>query len=96
MSYVVKPTANRKYVRELLARLPKGYRIGMVEEASDGSRPGRLVNRTHPCVLAPDGSLLRDAAGRPVAVCNTPGSQGSLARDLRRIDAAARASRAVA
>jgi hypothetical protein len=46
-AYNVKPTANRKYVRDLLKRLPKGYRIGMVEEASDGTgRHGRSTRRT--------------------------------------------------
>jgi hypothetical protein len=85
VSYRVKPSANRKYVKSLLAQLPPGFRIGMVEEVGDGNRPPRLVNSGHPCVLTPDGELLRNERGQPVAVCGTPSNRYALKRDLRMI-----------
>lgn len=83
--YIVKPPPHKKYIREILAQLPKGVKIGMIAEASDGVKPTRPINTSHPCVLAPDGSLLRDADGRPVIVCSTPGRQGSIHKDVRGI-----------
>lgn len=83
--YNVRPTANRKYVRELLRQLPKGFKIGMIEVASDGTRPNRLVNSNHPCVLRPDGQLLLSDNGHPVHVSNTPGTKRSMKNDLAEI-----------
>jgi hypothetical protein len=87
-AYNVKPTANRKYVRDLLKRLPKGYRIGMVEEASDGTRPARPINKTHPNVLTPNGELLTMPNGRYVTVANTSGDSRGLLNDLKMIERA--------
>jgi hypothetical protein len=85
-TYIVKPTANRKYVRELLKQLPKGFKIGMISEAGSHTKPARPISSTHPCVLTPEGELLRATDGRPVHVANTPGNpKHSLTTDLRSI-----------
>ncbi len=84
VEYIVKPTANRRYVREILSRLPKGYRIGHVFEPGPGNAPARKVNGSHPVVVCPDGTLLRSRDGRVVTVAGTPGTQGSLRADIAR------------
>lgn len=87
-AYNVKPTANRKYIRDLIKRLPKGYRIGMVEEASDGTAPSRPINRTHPNVVTPEGELLKTPGGKPVTVAGTNGDRRGLLNDLKAIERA--------
>ncbi len=82
--YRVTGTADRKYVRELLRHLPKGFQIGHIEEASDGSRRTRRITGKHPGVLTPDGEILRHH-GCPVTVCGTPGGRRSLQNDLAAI-----------
>ena len=88
MSYRVLPTPNRKYVRALLAQLPKGVRIGFIEEIGGKDRPARRITRGHPGVLTPEGELLRDRNGKPVLVSGTPGHRRTLKNDLSNIRAA--------
>lgn len=70
----------KKYKREMLRELPRGYTIGWprVEGRPRGSQTG------HPYVLDPDGEIARMPDGSPVRICSS-GNGGSHASDLRRM-----------
>lgn len=73
---------DRKFAREILRRLPSGYRIsyGVVDDPDPRTGP-RAVGK-HPYVFDPDGNVLRGPEGSPVVVAGTPGSQRSIQRAL--------------
>lgn len=79
----------KKNFRELLKHLPVGYTIGFPIVA--GSQPGQRRrlrgHNSHPCILRPDGTPLRDADGKMFHVSSTP-NQAAFKSDLRRVRAA--------
>lgn len=82
----------RKYARELAKHLPAGYTIAFHSVPGGTSREGARRPGHHPCVIKPDGSVLRDDRGMPVRVCGSPGSTSSLKYDIARIRRALKAA----
>ena len=75
-----------KYRREILRRLPKGYRIDyLTHDAVDDNNQRRRVTGSHRVLFDPDGEIVRGSDGRPVRVCSTPGSDRALTADLATI-----------
>jgi hypothetical protein len=72
---------NRKYARELLRRLPAGYRIAFgCERRDDSPRRARLWRC--PFLFDPQGQVVRAQDGRPLTVHMTPGDRRASANQL--------------
>lgn len=72
-----------KYEREILRRLPKGYKIGHLEFPADDSNNQRRRKAGHHGVLIdPSGEVVRLPSGIPVQISGTPGSDRTIKNDL--------------
>ena len=80
--------ADFKFARDIVRRLPKGYRIAWARrDANDERRVRARPVGKHPYLFGPDGEVVRGEGGQPVQIPTTPGSVFTVKATLARIRA---------